>query len=118
MRPLRRAYAQLGMSLVDPTMISVFNVYINVDVTKPPVPTLQPPTSTEPSPFDLLMALDSWLRPGLTEAQFGKLFAKCTCGLIMTRRSFGNHECREGTTNANREGMIVIDLTDTDVEED
>jgi hypothetical protein len=96
-------------------MISILNA--GVDVTEAPVPTLQPPTGIEPSPFDLLMALDSWLRPGLTEAKFGKLFAKCACGLIMTRRCFGSHECLEGSASANRE-RVVIDLTDTDVDED
>jgi hypothetical protein len=115
MRPLRRTYAQLGMLSVDLTTVSVLN--ISADVTKAPVPILQPPTGIEPSPFDLLMALDSWLRPGLTEAQFGKLFAKCACGLIMTRRAFGSHECLEKSASANCEG-IVIDLTDTDVDED
>jgi hypothetical protein len=59
--------------------------------------------------MDQLYQLDSWTRPGLTVAEFKRLFAKCHCGLIMTRRVIDDYECLR-TTQPQR---IVIDLTAT-----
>jgi len=56
------------------------------------------------------MRLDSWTQPGLTEAQFQALFARCACGLVMTRRIFEDHDCDMGLD----ESGIIIDLTDSD----
>lgn len=54
---------------------------------------------------DQLTSLDSWRRPGILESDFVKLFTKCRCGLITTRRVFRNHIC------AVKPAPVVIDLT-------
>lgn len=84
---------------------------IAVDVTEPVASA--PPTRKRlpPTPFDLLMKLDSWDRPGLTTEEFRSLFAKCTCGLVMTRRLFNYHECAENGEHLCGE-RAIIDLTD------
>ena len=51
------------------------------------------------------------MRPGLSEAEFRRLFAKCRCGLVMTRRVFRMHICITGVTTA-QNPPVVIDLTD------
>jgi hypothetical protein len=51
---------------------------------------------------NLLELLDSRVRPGVTEIEFRRLFVKCECGLILTKRAFNDHAC-------SRE---VVDLTD------
>jgi hypothetical protein len=71
--------------------------------------------------LDQLARLDSQWRPGLLEADFMKLFAKCRCGLVMTRRVFRNHFCAAApapvvqvidlTSDSSAEGPIIIDLT-------
>jgi hypothetical protein len=48
----------------------------------------------------------SWGRAGLRESEFKKLFAKCTCGLVMTTRVFQDHECAVAVVP-----HTVIDLT-------
>lgn len=61
-------------------------------------------------PFDLLMALDSTVSPGLTPAEFKKLFVRCiACNIIMTRRVLENHVCLASSTMVNSEN--IIDLT-------
>ena len=49
---------------------------------------------------ELFEQLDAWVKPGITGAQFRKLFYQCECGIIMTQRAFHTHKCLE-----------VIDLT-------
>jgi hypothetical protein len=51
-------------------------------------PSRRPATITEK-----FLKLDSWGRAGLRESEFKKLFAKCVCGLVMTRRVFQDHDC-------------------------
>jgi hypothetical protein len=44
------------------------------------------------------MALDSYTKPGLTEAEFQELMvrmAKCTCGLVMMKTKFAQHVCEK-----------------------
>ena len=53
-----------------------------------PRPNMRPATVTEK-----FLKLDSWGRSGLLESDFKKLFAKCVCGLVMTRRVFPDHDC-------------------------
>ena len=53
---------------------------------------------------ELIGQLDARVKPGITGAQFRKLFYQCQCGIITTRRAFLMHEC-----------LDVIDLTE-DVE--
>lgn len=53
-----------------------------------------------------LLKLDSCIRAGIPEAEFNSLFAKCRCGLVMTRRVFGQHVCAPATNLP-----IIIDLT-------
>ncbi|KAH7917492.1 hypothetical protein BV22DRAFT_1135361 [Leucogyrophana mollusca] len=60
------------------------------------------------NPFNKLMRLDSFLRPGLTEDEFRGLLTKCRrCRLIMTRSRFDMHEC-QGEVGDDDD---VIDLT-------
>jgi hypothetical protein len=42
---------------------------------------------------NLLELLDSRVRPGVTDEEFGILFVRCECGLILTRRAFHQHSC-------------------------
>jgi len=48
--------------------------------------------------------LESRPYPGVTELEFYKLFAKCDCGLITTKKAFSKHRCQNE----------VIDLTGED----
>jgi len=61
--------------------------------------------------FDALLILDSWVRPGLREADFQVLFTKCQCGLVTTKRVFAEHECLEDEND-------VIDLSSDTESED
>jgi hypothetical protein len=46
--------------------------------------------------LSLVMRLDSYTNPGLTEEEFLGLIAKCLgCGRYMTRRTIDQHECQE-----------------------
>ena len=65
--------------------------------------------------FDLLLRLDSIIEPGLSEAEFYKLFAKCdACGLVMTRRVFQSHECAIIVVDSEdeEEAMLIVDSDD------
>jgi hypothetical protein len=68
------------------------------------VPTYQRPRKREMTVVDRLLALNASTRPGLSEKDFRKLFAKCRCGLVMTQRVFKRHACVE----------IVYDGDDSD----
>ena len=63
--------------------------------------------------LDQLLKLDSWIdRSGLPEFTFMRLFAKCTCGLVMTHRTFEEHVCavtEDGVTEGS--AFTPIDLT-------
>lgn len=63
--------------------------------------------------LDQFLRLDSNLRPGLLQAEFDRLFAKCNCGLLMTRRVFRNHVCTVALAVA-RDPPMIIDLTGDD----
>ncbi|THH09488.1 hypothetical protein EW146_g8670 [Bondarzewia mesenterica] len=80
-RPLKRTYALL-------------------DLNDAAMPVWQaPPVHHTMDPF---LQLDTAVRPGLTRSHFKALFAQCgACGLVTTRRTFGNHYCQ----------TEVIDLT-------
>lgn len=64
------------------------------------------PTYSRPVNYisNRLARLNSLVKPGLSEDDFRRLFAKCRCGLIMTRHVFGAHSCAATTPE-------VIDLT-------
>jgi hypothetical protein len=68
------------------------------------VPVCDGPANRPPNDYELLMRLDALIRPGLTAKEFVKLFMECRCGLIMTQRVFGSHECLP-------EKEDIIDLT-------
>jgi hypothetical protein len=55
----------------------------------------------------LLNLLDSRVRPGVTKVEFRRLFVKCDCGYIMTRRALGDHACGEGEIE-----RVQMDLTE------
>jgi hypothetical protein len=58
------------------------------------------PKSRPESEFNLILRLDSYTDPGLSEAEFQKLFAKCHhCSLFMTRRTISYHDCYEAVEN-------------------
>ena len=52
------------------------------------------------------LKLDSWGWAGLLEGKFKKLFAKCACELVVTRRVFPDHDCAVTVAPG-----VVIDLT-------
>lgn len=66
------------------------------------------PQRNGPTLSDQLSTLNTPVRPGLYESEFLKLWAKCTCGLIMTRRVFRFHVCVD----------IINISSDSDVGED
>ena len=72
------------------------------------IPTYERPRNRSATPvLDQLLRLDAWARPGLSELEFTKLFAKCYCRLVMTRRVFKDHTCFALA----RRSPAVIDLT-------
>jgi hypothetical protein len=68
------------------------------------VPVYERPAKKKETTIDLLLRLDCWIQSGLTQDEFGELFAKCRCGLIKTRRAFRHHTCAKTP-------QTVIDLT-------
>ncbi|KAJ7199710.1 hypothetical protein B0H12DRAFT_1244604 [Mycena haematopus] len=69
------------------------------------------PLPVPTSPFAMLMQLDASSNPGLTEAQFRKLFVRCSaCRLFTTSSAFEDHNCHPLTTLSTE----VIDLTGDD----
>jgi len=74
------------------------------------IATYQRPVKGPESALDRLLRLDSWIRPGLSGPEFNRLFARCNCGLIMTRRVFRNHICAAAPAVA-RNPPAIIDLT-------
>ena len=63
----------------------------------------------EETAFERLLRLDSVTQPGLSEREFRKLFARCRCGKVTTRRVFKDHICLITAIPP-----IVIDLTVSD----
>src|SRR6202011_4421721 len=63
---------------------------------------------------DRFLRLDSDTRPGLYGPEFNRLFAKCSCGLIMTRRVFRNHVCAMSLAVV-RDTHAIINLMVNDV---
>jgi hypothetical protein len=53
---------------------------------------------------NLLELLDSRVGAGVTEVEFRRLFVRCDCGHIFTKRAFRTHACTRGNE--------VIDLTE------
>ncbi|KIM71884.1 hypothetical protein PILCRDRAFT_16633 [Piloderma croceum F 1598] len=75
------------------------------------------PISRPETVLDRLLRLDSHARPGLSEREFNKLFAKCECGLITTRRVFTSHSCAAAVLQP-VVSPTVIDLTGDDSDSD
>jgi hypothetical protein len=73
-------------------------------------PDLTPTTRTperragEMTTTELLEKLDCRVAPGITVAQFLKVFVLCRCGLVTTARVFREHKCM----------IEIIDLTRED----
>ncbi|KIM75849.1 hypothetical protein PILCRDRAFT_13225 [Piloderma croceum F 1598] len=55
----------------------------------------------------LLNLLDSRVHLGVTKVEFCRLFVKCDCGYIMTRRALRDHACGEGEIE-----RVQMDLTE------
>ncbi|KAI0055394.1 hypothetical protein BV25DRAFT_1843004 [Artomyces pyxidatus] len=76
-----------------------------------------PPASVAPTPFDLLLRLDSHSQPGITVEQFLGLFVQCAaCRLVMTMGATNVHHCALLEGNQDAGGHGVIDLTEEDSE--
>lgn len=58
------------------------------------IPTFEPPIRGPETTLDKLLRLDSWINPGIDESEFRKLFVKCRCGMMTTRRVFKDHVCQ------------------------
>jgi hypothetical protein len=62
--------------------------------------------------FDQLLKLDFFVGgSGLSESDFKRLFAKCTCGLVMTHSAFEEHACAVASNDGPGNNSVVIDLT-------
>jgi hypothetical protein len=89
----------------------------NVSISVNQRPIGRPATFTE-----RFLKLDSWSRAGLRESEFKKLFVKCVCGLVMTRRVFQDHDCAVtmiphtviDLTSDSNDASVIIDLTNED----
>lgn len=66
---------------------------------------LAPPVNQASRIIELLARLDFFVRPGIDEVTFNAIFARCSCGMVTTRRMFNLHECMGWRRHA------VIDLT-------
>ncbi|KAJ7022924.1 hypothetical protein C8F04DRAFT_1272112 [Mycena alexandri] len=83
---------------------SPINPFIVPSATPEPLPKLE-------SAFAMLMQLDANSNAGLTEAQFRKLFVRCSvCRLFTTASAFEYHTCRPVPTRS----IDIIDLTSDD----
>jgi hypothetical protein len=80
------------------------------------IATYERPARTPRTVLDRLIRLDSCTRPGISEAEFHRLFVKCRCGLVTTRRVFRAHVCAV-PTGVIRNQPVVIDLTSEDNDE-
>lgn len=97
---------------------SSFNLKTLSAAPLPSIQPFQPPSGGSHTTSDRLLRLDSWASPGLSEADFRRLFAMCHCGIITTRRVFRGHICAfkpapviiDLTVDAD-EGPVIIDLT-------
>jgi hypothetical protein len=58
----------------------------------------------------MLAKLDATERAGIRESNFLKLFVRCECGYVMTRRSFKDHACFITT-----EQLMGVESRTTDV---
>jgi hypothetical protein len=95
-----------------------FTVYLTINIERSvrlftSIATYERPVRNPETTLDRLLQLDSWTRPGLSEAAFNRLFAKCHCGLVMTRRVFTNHVCTEAAAVVQKP-PVIIDLTSDD----
>ena len=83
----------------------------DLDIGNELIPTVRPPPNRRRKPLLQLLQLDSAVRPGLSELDFRALFAKCGCGLIMTRKAFGSHYC----ATPSQPGVDdIIEITDSE----
>jgi hypothetical protein len=86
-------------------MCQDIKIYNSAGQSLPSIQTYQPPVKRSADTLISLLKLDSWVKPGLSETDFAKLFSKCRCGLVMTHRVFDDHTC------AVARAPVVIDLT-------
>ncbi|KIM75846.1 hypothetical protein PILCRDRAFT_13219 [Piloderma croceum F 1598] len=104
-RPLKRTYTMIDINAPD-----------LVPRRAAPVPASgsRPRISSRKNVTHLLELLDSRVAPGVTGAEFRRLFVKCNCGLFFTRRAFQDHTC----VGEQRDLTVteVIDLTGEETE--
>jgi hypothetical protein len=79
------------------------------------IPLRERPNRAPETTFDQLLRLDSVARPGLTEFEFKKLFVKCRCGKVTTRRVFNEHIC---AIIPDEPAPVDVDLTSDADDED
>jgi hypothetical protein len=85
----------------------------HTDIRNESLPTVRrPQDNCRRKPPLLLLQLHSAVRPGLSQRDFRSLFAKCACGLIMTRSAFRSHYCA-----IERVEPDVIEITDSEGED-
>ena len=72
------------------------------DINVESIPNSRAPMCRTKTVPELLEQLDARVRPGIPDSEFLKLFVRCECGLVVTRRAFGEHKCR----------AAIIDLTE------
>ena len=94
---------------------------LGIDGVVASVPTYQRPRKRELTVLDRLLALNASTRPGLSQKEFRKLFAKCRCGLVMTQHVFNRHACvgaidildsdSDSDSSSGTPSPVVIDLT-------
>src|SRR5882762_10415961 len=82
------------------------NLFAAMQLYEPPT---NPPNRAEETSFDKLVRLDAMVKPGLTETEFRKLFAKCRCGKVTTHWAFKQHISLIVPV-----APVVIDLTHSD----
>jgi hypothetical protein len=77
-----------------------------------PAPATLARTEGRRSISTLLELLDSRVRPGVKADEFRRLFVRCDCGYIVTRRAYRNHACAGESMEPAKND--VIDLTGDD----
>jgi hypothetical protein len=85
---------------------------ITAAVTEENISMFEPLMESTVTSIELLLQLDSIVKPGILQEQFLQLFAKCrACRNVMTRRITAWHECE--AKDLRRVSLAdVIDLTE------
>ena len=70
---------------------------------------LRPTARKTQNVVEWLLCLDVVVNPGITQAQFRRLFMRCAdCGDVMTRRVFAEHDCTREETIGSDTGLCAV----------